>query len=111
MVKKLSNVRLTAIALMVGAVLAVGRRHMYRLIRATAVIALALMAWSPASAQSDGSEAKVVSKADKSGTNPINFTNDLRAYYEYQNLRRVCPPFAPARAGADKRISSMGPAP
>ncbi len=25
-------------------------------------------------------------KADKSGTNPINFTNDLRLYYEYQNL-------------------------
>ena len=25
-------------------------------------------------------------KKDKTGTNPINFTNDLRFYYEYQNL-------------------------
>ncbi len=41
---------------------------------------------APALAQSDSSEGKLVSKADKSGTNPINFTNDLRAYYEYQDL-------------------------
>ena len=41
---------------------------------------------APALAQSDGSEAEHASKADKSGTNPINFTNDLRAYYEYQDL-------------------------
>lgn len=42
------------------------------------VIALAAVASTPVLAQSDSSEAKLVSKADKSGTNPINFTNDLR---------------------------------
>ncbi|MFT5440459.1 MAG: hypothetical protein ACI9MJ_002332 [Alphaproteobacteria bacterium] len=30
--------------------------------------------------------AQTEAKADKSGTNPINFTNDLRLYYEYQDL-------------------------
>ncbi len=37
-------------------------------------------------AQGETSKGALVSKADKSGTNPINFTNDLRAYYEYQDL-------------------------
>ncbi len=50
------------------------------------IVALAAVASAPALAQSGNSEAKLVSKADKSGTNPINFTNDLRAYYEYQDL-------------------------
>ena len=44
----------------------------------TALLVSALMA-APSFAQGDA-------KADKSGTNPINFTNDLRLYYEYQNL-------------------------
>ena len=51
-----------------------------------AVVALAAVASAPALAQSGSSEAELVAKADKSGTNPINFTNDLRAYYEYQDL-------------------------
>jgi hypothetical protein len=50
------------------------------------IVSLAAVTSAPALAQSDSSEAKLVSKADKSGTNPINFTNDLRAYYEYQEL-------------------------
>lgn len=40
-----------------------------------ALLGSALMA-APSFAQDDA-------KADKSGTNPINFTNDLRLYYEY----------------------------
>lgn len=43
-----------------------------------ALLGSALMA-APSFAQDDA-------KADKSGTNPINFTNDLRLYYEYQDL-------------------------
>jgi hypothetical protein len=50
------------------------------------IVVLAAFASAPALAQSDSSEAQLASKADKSGTNPINFTNDIRAYYEYQNL-------------------------
>jgi hypothetical protein len=50
------------------------------------IIALAAVTLVPFSAKSDSSEPELVSKADKSGTNPINFTNDLRAYYEYQDL-------------------------
>ena len=30
--------------------------------------------------------AQVKDKSDKSGTNPVNFTNDLRLYHEYQDL-------------------------
>ncbi len=50
------------------------------------IVALAAVVSAPALAQSVGSEPEVTPKADKSGTNPINFTNDLRAYYEYQDL-------------------------
>ena len=50
------------------------------------IVALAAIASAPALAQSGNSEAELAAKADKSGTNPINFTNDLRAYYEYQDL-------------------------
>ncbi len=50
------------------------------------IIALAAVASGKTLAQSGNSEAELTSKADKSGTNPINFTNDLRAYYEYQDL-------------------------
>ena len=41
------------------------------------VIALAAVASTPVLAQSDSSEAKLASKADKSGTNPINFSKDF----------------------------------
>ena len=30
--------------------------------------------------------AQMQDKSDKSGTNPINFTNDVRLYHEYQDL-------------------------
>ena len=58
--------------------------------RAVALMLLAVVVATAAStralAQSDGSEAALTSNADESGTNPINFTNDLRLYYEYQSL-------------------------
>ena len=58
--------------------------------RATALVlitvVLAAVGSTPALAQSDGSDSQLTSKADKTGTNPINFTNDLRLYYEYQDL-------------------------
>ena len=48
--------------------------------------------WSPAQAQDPGKSAeepKAAMKADKTGTNPINFTHDLRLYNEYIWLNTV----------------------
>jgi hypothetical protein len=56
------------------------------LVQIVFIAVLAAVASTPGLAQSGNSKAKLTSKADKSGTNPINFTNDLRAYYEYQEL-------------------------
>ncbi len=59
-------------------VIGLTRGHFHRSFAAALLLAGSLMA--TASFAQDGG------KADKSGTNPINFTNDLRLYYEYQDL-------------------------
>jgi hypothetical protein len=52
----------------------------YRITAVIAVFLIQLLAISQTLA------AAATDKADKSGTNPINFTNDMRLYHEYQNL-------------------------
>lgn len=50
------------------------------------LVTVLIFAWSPAQAQEKGKVAEkpmAAKKADKTGTNPINFTHDLRLYNEY----------------------------
>lgn len=43
------------------------------------VVVMSMSAW----AQESKEDAKAAAKADKTGTNPINFQNELRIYNEY----------------------------
>ena len=60
--------------------------HTRRLALIFSLAAALIFYWSPAQAQDTGesaAEPKAAMKSDKTGTNPINFTHDLRLYNEY----------------------------